>query len=120
MERDETNETTIMRPRVDLPGEVCLVEHEEGAEIRRLFSEEQVSMWEIGRRMDVDRKPVRRSLRPATWQPYHRAAVLATLLMGPADFVRDRAPRGNYSARILYQELRASRGDPGSSETVKR
>lgn len=108
MERDETNETTIMRPRVDLPGEICLVEHEEGAEIRRLFSEERVSMSEIGRRMDVDRKPVRRSLRPAT------------LLMGPADFVRDRAPRGNYSARILYQELRASRGDPGSSETVKR
>lgn len=43
-----------------------------------------------------------------------------TLLTGHAEFVRDRAPQVGYSARILYQELRARRGYTGSYETVKR
>jgi transposase len=43
-----------------------------------------------------------------------------TLLTAHAEFVRDRAPQVGYSARILYQELRASRGYTGSYETVKR
>lgn len=42
-----------------------------------------------------------------------------TLLTAHADFVRTRAPQVGYSARILYQELRASRGYTGSYETVK-
>lgn len=46
--------------------------------------------------------------------------VAETLLTAHADFVRDRAPQVNYSARILYQELRTSRGYTGSYETVKR
>jgi len=120
MELDETNETRIMQAQVDYFGEACMVDQERWDEIRRLFDEEQVSISEIARRMDLDRKTVRRSLRQVTWQPYHRAAVTETLLTAHADFVRDRAPQVGYSARILYQELRASRGYTGSYETVKR
>ena len=120
MELDETSESTIMRAQVDQSGEVRMVDQERWAEIRRLYHEARVSIAEIGRRLDVDRKTVRRSLRQATWQPYHRAAVTDTLLAAHADFVRARAPQVNYSARILYQELRANRGYTGSYETVKR
>lgn len=117
---DETSETTKMRPQRDQSGEARMVDQERWAEIRRLFHEERVSISEIGRRLDVDRKTVRRSLRQAAWQPYHRAAVAETRLTAHADFVRARAPQVHYSARILYQELRASRDYTGSYETVKR
>jgi hypothetical protein len=110
----------IMHPQGDQLGEARMVDQERGAEIRRLFDEERVSIAELGRRLDVDRKTVRRSLRQATWRPYHRAAGAETLLTAHADFVRDRAPQVTYSARILYQELRTSRGDTGRDETVKR
>lgn len=112
---DETNETTKMRPQRDQSGEAHMVDQERWAEIRRLFHEERVSIWEIGRRLTV-----RRSLRQTMWQPYRRAAVAETLLTAHAEFVRDRAPQVGYSARILYQEVRASRGYTGSYETVKR
>lgn len=120
MELDEASETTMMRPQMDQSGEARMVDQERWAEIRRLFHEERVSISEIGRRLDVDRKTVRRSLRQAAWQPYHRAAVAETRLTAHADFVRARAPQVHYSARILYQELRASRDYTGSYETVKR
>ncbi|MDF0675333.1 MAG: IS21 family transposase [Nitrospira sp.] len=120
MELDETNETTIMRPQVDPAGEACMVDEARWAEIRRLFDEARVSISEIGRRVDLDRKTVRRSLRQPTWQPYQRAVVAAILLTAHADCVRARAPQVGYSARILYQALRAHHGSPGSYETVKR
>ncbi|HJR75369.1 MAG TPA: IS21 family transposase [Nitrospiraceae bacterium] len=120
MELDEGNESTIMRAQVDQSGEACMVDQERWAEIRRLFYEERVSIAEIGRRLDLDRKTVRRSLRQTTWHPYQRAVVAETLLTAHADFVRDRAPQVGYSARILYQELRARRSYTGSYETVKR
>ncbi len=116
---DETGASTIMRVQDQL-GEACMVDQERWAEIRRLFHEERVSISEIGRRLDLDRKTVRRSVRQTTWQPYRRVAVAETLLTAHADFVRARAPQVNYSARILYQELRASRSYTGSYETVKR
>lgn len=97
-----------------------MVDQERWAEIRRWFHEERVSISEIGRRLDLDRKTVRRSVRQTAWHPYRRAEVVETLLTAHADFVRTRAPQVGYSARILYQELRASRGDTGSYETVKR
>ena len=117
---DETGARTIMRTQMDQSGEVCMVDQERWAEIRRLCHEERVSISEIGRRLDLDRKTVRRQLRQTTWQPYRRAAVTETLLTAHAEFVQDRAPQVGYSARILYQELRASRSYTGSYETVKR
>jgi hypothetical protein len=86
-----------------------MVDQERWAESRRLCNEERVSIAEIGRRLDLDRKTVRRSLRQTTWQPYRRAAVVETLLTADADFVQARAPQVGYSTRILYQELRKSR-----------
>ena len=120
MELDDVSGTTKMRPQMDQSGEVCMVDQARWVEIRRLCHEERVSISEIGRRLDLDRKTVRRSLRQATWQPYRRAMVAETLLTAHTDFVRDRAPQVGYSARILYQELRASRSYTGSYETVKR
>jgi transposase len=120
MALDEAEETTIMRSQVDQTGEARMVDQERWAEIRRLCHEERVSISEIGRRLDLDRKTVRRSLRQTAWRPYHRAVGAETLLTAHANFVHDRAPQVSYSARILYQELRASRGYTGSYETVKR
>ncbi len=120
MALDETRETTLMPPQSHHTGEVCMVDQERWAEIRRLRQEERASLSEIARRLDLDRKTVRRSLRQATWQPYRRAVVTKTRLTAHADFVRGRAPEVRYSARILYQELRASRSYTGSYETVKR
>ena len=64
---DETSASTIMRAQVDQSGEARMVDQGRWAEIRRLFHEERVSISEIGRRLDVDRKTVRRSLRQPTW-----------------------------------------------------
>jgi ActR/RegA family two-component response regulator len=60
---DEARESTILRAQGDQSGEVRMVDQERWAEIRRLFHEAWVSIAEIGRRLDVDRKTVRRSLR---------------------------------------------------------
>jgi transposase len=120
MELDETRVTTIMQPQGHHLGEVCMVDQERWAEIRRLREDERISISEIARRLDLDRKTVRRSLQQTTWQPYRRAAKTETLLTAHADMVRARAPQVQYSARILYQELRASRAYTGSDETVKR
>ena len=117
---DETRATTIMQPQAHHTEEVCMVDQERWAEIRRLRQEERVSVSEIARRLDLDRKTVRRSLRQPIWQPYRRALGTETVLTAHADFVRGRAPEVQYSARILYQELRANRGYTGSYETVKR
>ena len=46
-------------------------------EIRRFRDETRVSIPEIVRRLDLDLKTVRRSLRQTTWQPYRRAAGLS-------------------------------------------
>lgn len=120
MALDETRAMTIMRPQMNHTEEVCMVDQERWAEIRRLHEEERVSLSEIARRLDWGRKTVRRSLRQPTWQPYRRAAVAETRLTAHAEVVRARAPQVQYSARILYQELRASWSYTGSYETVKR
>ncbi|MDI3465028.1 MAG: Transposase [Nitrospira sp.] len=70
---DETRASTILRAQVDQSGEVCMVNQERWAEIRRLFQEERISISEIGRRLDLDRKTVRRSVRQTPWQPDHRS-----------------------------------------------
>ena len=97
-----------------------MVDHERWVEIRRLHSDKRVSISEIARLLDLDRKTVRRSLRQTTWQPYRRAAMTETRVTAHAEFVRARAPKVGYSARILYQELRANQDYTGSYETVMR
>jgi transposase len=88
-------------------------------EIRRLRRGEHVPIAAIARRLELDRKTVRRCLRQEAWQPYQRPARTDTLLVEHADFLRERAPAVRYSAQVLYQELR-ERGFEGSYPTVKR
>ncbi|MBK9996351.1 MAG: hypothetical protein IPO99_04265 [Nitrospira sp.] len=96
-----------------------MVDQERWAEIRRLFDEERVSISEIGRRLDVDRKTVRRSLRQPTWRPYQRAVGAETLLTAHADFVQTRAHRSG----TRPDSVSGAAGKPrytGSYETVER
>jgi transposase len=107
-------------PQVEQLGEQQVVHQERWAEIRRLRVEQGMSVSGIARRFDLDRKTVRRCLRQGEWQAYARSPKLETLLTEHAQFLTERAAQVNYSARILYQELRSRRGYLGSYDTVKR
>lgn len=102
------------------PLEVEMVGKERWAEIRRLHFEAGETISAIARLFDLDRKTVRRCLEAETWQPYQRAAKSDTLLAPHEAWLNKRASKVHYSARILYQELKANRGYQGSYETVKR
>ena len=99
--------------------EAEMVGEERWAEIRRQHFEEGQSISAIARLMELDRKTVRRCLRDDAWRGYQRRAQAETLLAPQAEWLRRRAPEVRYSARILYQELKAQRGYQGSYETVK-
>lgn len=101
-------------------GEREMVQHERWEEMRRLRLMEGVSISEIARRFDLDRKTVRRCLRESEWRRYQRSVKAETLVAEHASYLRERMAQVNYSARILYQELRARRGFAGSYDTVKR
>src|SRR3972149_2749791 len=73
---------------------------------------------EIARRLELDRKTVRRCLRDPAWRPYQRPARPRTLLAPYAESLQARVPEVGYSAQILFQELR-QRGYRGSYDTVK-
>lgn len=73
----------------------------------------------IARELDLDRKTVRSCLQQACWQPYRRAEA-ASLLDPHRQWLAERAPEVNYSARILWQELRAQRGFASSYVIVRR
>ncbi len=92
-----------------------MVGQERWQEIHRLFREERIPVAEIARRLNLDRKTVRRCLQQATWQPYTRPTRADTLLAPHADWLRERAPQVQYSARILFQELRQLWGYRGST-----
>jgi transposase len=89
-------------------------------EVHRLFHVERRSKAEIARRLGLDRKTVRSILRTPAWRPYARPERADTLLAEHTAYLRDRAPQVQYSARILFQELRRGRDYGGSYETVKR
>ena len=117
-------EETPIRPTMTAPSETSaeavMVGQERWAEIRRMALEDQLTISEIARRLEMDRKTVRSCLRKTQWQPYQRTAKEETLLSAHADFLRERAAQVQYSAQILYQELKRQRGYTGSYETVKR
>jgi len=84
------------------------------------LSDEHVPIAEIARRLDLDRKTVRRCLRQERWQAYRRVERADTLLAQHSDFLRQRAPQVRHSARILFQEVVRQHGYAGSYDTVKR
>ena len=73
----------------------------------------------ISRVTGLDRKTVRACLRKGRWEPYRRAPAGETLLSPHRTWLVERAPQVNYSAQILFQELRASRGYTGGYDTVR-
>jgi transposase len=100
-------------------GEVAMVGEQVWREVHQRFYVGQQSKLAISVDLGLDRKTVRRLLHRETWRPYERAAPTATLLTPFAAYLTERAPRVNYSARILFQELRQQQY-VGSYETVKR
>jgi transposase len=101
-------------------GEGRMVREDCWREVHRLFHVERRSKSEVARQLALDRKTVRSILQEQAWQPYTRAERGDTLLAEHTTYLRSRAPQVQYSARILFQELRRSRGYRGSYETVKR
>ena len=115
-----TPATADTGPEITPLGEGRMVREDCWREVHRLFHVERRSKSEIARRLQLDRKTVRGVLDETSWQPYARAERADTLLAEHASFLQTRAPEVQYSARILYQELRQARGYHGSYETVKR
>jgi hypothetical protein len=106
-------------PEVTPHQEGAMVRQERWEEIRRLAFRERVPIAEIGRRLALDRKTVRRCLRDQAWTAYHRPRRPDTVLAPHLAYVRARAPQVGYSAQIFFQELRHHRGYRGSYDTVK-
>src|SRR5262245_16985171 len=115
---ENTERLATIGPEVTPHEEVPMVRQERWEEIRRLRVQDRVSITEIGRRLDLDRKTIRRCLRATEWTAYRRLPRSKTLLAAYADSLRERAPRVGYSAQMLFQELR-QRGYAGSYDTVK-
>ena len=102
----------------NLEAEVGVIAEQQWRAIReRRASGMSVSM--IARELDLDRKTVRKALKDGDWQPYRRTVAASTLLDEHRAWLADRAPKVNYSARILHQELTRKRGFRGCYETVK-
>ncbi|MFZ5539422.1 MAG: IS21 family transposase [Pseudomonadota bacterium] len=102
----------------EVGAEEPVVGKERWEEMRRLHAA-GMKVAQIARVADLDRKTVRRCLRQTEWRPYQRAAAKRTLLSAHSAWLAERAPAVNYSARILYQELRATRGYTGGYDTVR-
>ncbi|HKA29308.1 MAG TPA: IS21 family transposase [Candidatus Binatia bacterium] len=115
---ENTAELRTIGPEVTPHEEVPMVRQERWEEVRRLRVQDGVSIAEIARRLDLDRKTVRRCLRATEWKGYWRPSRPDTLLATHAEYLRERAPRVGFSAQVLFQELR-QRGYAGSYDTVK-
>jgi transposase-like protein len=119
MDADLGRETGIIGGEQSDSLEAMVLGKERWNEVRRLQGQEGLSVSEIARRLEIDRKTVRKALR-SEWKGYARVERNATLLAEHAAYLRTRAAEVNYSARILYQELVHMRGFGGSYQTVKR
>jgi transposase len=119
MEEAVVHERGTMAPEALRLEEEPMVQEDRWREVHRMAREDKLPIAEIARRLDLDRKTVRRCLKLEQWKPYERAARTDTLLVTHADFLRERAPAVRYSAQVLFQELKA-KGYTGSYDTVKR
>ena len=119
MEQALISEAGIMPGEKNNAPEAMVLSKERWEEVRRLHGEERLKVSQIARRLDIDRKTVRKALK-GEWKPYERSARSDTLLAEHDAFLRERAAAVNYSAQILYQELVGERGFTGSYQTVKR
>ena len=72
--------------------EAMVLSKERWEEVRRLHGLERLKVSEIARRLDIDRKTVRKALH-TQWRRYERLARNDTLLTAHGDFLRERAAR---------------------------
>jgi transposase len=107
-----------MVPVPEVGTEEPVISKERWEEIRRMRAEGQ-SVSSIARLTGLDRKTVRSALAKPEWTPYRRANPIETLLSAHMGWLTERAPQVHYSARVLFQELRSSRGYTGGYDTVK-
>ena len=105
-------------PVPEVGTEEPVIGKERWEEIRRMRAEGQ-AVSQIARATGLDRKTVRRCLRQSQWTPYRRTPMAETLLSAHMGWLAERAPQVNFSAQILFQELRASRGYGGGYDTVR-
>lgn len=98
--------------------EAQVLNKERWEEIRRLHAGGS-TVSAMARLLELDRKTVRYWMRQATWVPYQRPAAASTVLDAHHDWLVTRAGQVNFSARILFQELKATRGYQGGYDTVK-
>src|SRR5690606_31265822 len=100
------------------PVEAVMLSKERWDEARQMRAQ-GISISEIARQLEVDRKTVRKMV-TESWRAYERPERSETPLPAHAEFLHERAQHVGYSARVLYQELCRDRGFQGSYETVKR
>lgn len=105
-------------PAPGVGAEDGVVGQERWEEIHRLKAQ-GMTLSGIARETGLDRKTVRRCVRQVRWQAYRRAARREALMAAHRVWLEQRAPQVRYSARILYQELRAQRGFEGGYGTVR-
>jgi transposase len=98
--------------------EEAVIGKERWEELRRMRAA-GMALSQIARESGLDRKTVRRCLRQSQWQPYRRAGRSKSLLAEHLEWLAQRAPQVNFSAQILFQELRAGRGYSGGYDTVR-
>jgi transposase len=120
MELEKGVRGETMSPQANKPEEGNMVRKEIWEELRRRHEQEGVAVAKLARQFELDRKTVRRCLRQEQWLGYERPSRTDTLLAAHEEYLRTRAPKVEYSARILFQELVSQRGYRGSYETVKR
>jgi transposase len=119
MEQERSPEAGIIAGDTNDAPEAMVLSQERWEQVRRLRREEGLNVSEIARRLEIDRKTVKKALL-FDWRPYERPSRSDTLLAGHDAFLRERAAQVNYSAQILYQELVKGHGFRGSYQTVKR
>jgi len=102
----------------EVGAEMPVISKERWEDLRRWRAEGQ-TVSQMARVTGLDRKTVRSCLRKTQWLPYRRTPVAETVLSAHRAWLTERAPEVNYSARILFQELRATRGYLGGYDTVR-
>ena len=80
MQVDKARESLTISPQACTPEEWSMVNRKSWDEIRRLKEVEGLSVSEISRRLDVDRKTVRRCLKDDEWHPYTRRSRRRSIL----------------------------------------
>jgi len=116
--QEDAVEVTGIVAAPEVGAEMPVISKERWEQMQRLRALGQ-SVSQIARTAGLDRKTVRACLKKSEWMPYRRTPVAETLLSAHQAWLVERAPLVNYSARILFQELRGTRGYQGGYDTVR-